>query len=108
MENNKLFLLDAFALIYRAYFAFSKNPLINSKGQNTSAIQGFTSTLLDLLKKENPSHMAVCFDTAATTLLLILPRVFHNDTGPPPRPGYRGALCVARRGEACCRYRFEE
>ncbi len=66
-EDKRLFLLDAFALIFRAYFAFSKNPLINSKGLNTSAIQGFTNTLLDLLKKEKPSHIAVCFDTAAPT-----------------------------------------
>ncbi len=66
-EDKRLFLLDAFALIFRAYYAFAKNPLINSKGMNTSAIQGFTNTLLDLLKKEKPSHIAVCFDTAAPT-----------------------------------------
>jgi DNA polymerase I len=65
--DKRLFLLDAFALIYRAYFAFSKNPLYNSKGMNTSAIQGFTNTLLDILTKQNPSHIAVCFDTAAPT-----------------------------------------
>ena len=53
-EDKRLFLLDAFALIFRAYYAFAKNPLINSKGMNTSAIQGFTNTLLDLLKKEKP------------------------------------------------------
>lgn len=64
---KKLFLLDAYALIYRAYFAFSKNPLINSKGWNVSAIQGFCNTLLDILTKENPTHIAVCFDTAAPT-----------------------------------------
>lgn len=67
MKNNRLFLLDAFALIYRAYFAFSRNPLVNSKGMNVSAIQGFTNTLLDILKKEAPTHIAVCFDTAAPT-----------------------------------------
>jgi DNA polymerase-1 len=64
---NKLFLLDAYALIYRAYFAFSNNPRINSKGLNTSAIFGFTNTLLEVLKKEKPSHIAVVFDTAAPT-----------------------------------------
>ncbi len=64
---KKLFLLDAYALIYRAYFAFSKNPLVNSKGWNVSAIQGFCNTLVDLLTKENPTHIAVCFDTAAPT-----------------------------------------
>ena len=58
-DNKKLFLLDAFALIYRAYFAFIKNPRINSKGLNTSAIFGFTNTLVELITKQNPSHLAV-------------------------------------------------
>lgn len=62
-----LFLLDAFALIYRAHFALSKNPRFTSGGLNTSAIMGFTNTLLEVLKKENPSHLAVVFDTAAPT-----------------------------------------
>ncbi|MFI5219369.1 MAG: DNA polymerase I [Bacteroidia bacterium] len=66
-KDKKLFLLDAMALIYRAYFAFSNNHRINSKGQNTSAIFGFTTTLLEVLKKEKPSHIAVVFDTAAPT-----------------------------------------
>jgi DNA polymerase-1 len=61
-KDKKLFLLDAFALIYRAYFAFSKNPRVNSKGENTSAAFGFTTALLDILKKEKPSHIAVVFD----------------------------------------------
>ena len=61
---KKLFLLDAMALIYRAYFAFSNNHRINSKGQNTSAIFGFTNTLLEVLRKEQPTHIAVVFDTA--------------------------------------------
>ncbi len=64
---KKLFLLDAFALIYRAYFAFQKNPRVNSKGLNTSAVFGFTLTLLDLIKKENPTHIAVVFDTPEPT-----------------------------------------
>lgn len=59
---RKLFLLDAYALIYRAYFAFAKNPRINSKGQNTSAAFGFTNVLIDILKTEKPSHIAVVFD----------------------------------------------
>lgn len=67
MNSKKLFLLDAFALIYRAYFAFAKNPLINSKGQNVSAITGFTNTLLDLIEKEKPTHLAVVFDMAGPT-----------------------------------------
>ena len=66
-RDKKLFLLDAMALIYRAYFAFSNNHRINSKGQNTSAIFGFTNTLLDVFKREKPTHMAVVFDTAAPT-----------------------------------------
>ncbi len=65
--NKKLFLLDAYALIYRAYFAFSNSPRINSNGLNTSAIFGFTNTLLDIIKKEQPSHIGVVFDTAAPT-----------------------------------------
>lgn len=65
--QKKLFLLDAMALIYRAYFAMSKNPQINSKGQNTSAILGFTNTLYDILKNQNPTHIGVAFDTKAPT-----------------------------------------
>ncbi len=65
--DKKLFLLDAFALIYRAYFAFSNNHRINSKGLNTSAIFGFTNTLLEILNKEKPTHIAVVFDTDAPT-----------------------------------------
>lgn len=59
---KKLFLLDAYALIFRAYYAFIKNPRINSKGLNTSAMFGFTNVLLDILKNEKPSHLAVVFD----------------------------------------------
>jgi DNA polymerase-1 len=59
---KKLFLLDAYALIYRAYFAFAKNPRINSKGQNTSAAFGFTNVLIDVIKSEKPTHLAVVFD----------------------------------------------
>ncbi|MEJ6504970.1 MAG: 5'-3' exonuclease H3TH domain-containing protein, partial [Crocinitomicaceae bacterium] len=59
---KKLFLLDAYALIYRAYFAFSKNPRVNSLGQNTSAAFGFTNVLIDILKNERPTHIAVVFD----------------------------------------------
>ena len=67
-NNKKLFLLDAFALIYRAYFAFANNHRINSKGLNTSAVLGFTNTLLEVLKKEKPSHIAVVFDTPEPTV----------------------------------------
>lgn len=64
---NRLFLLDAMALIYRAYFALNKNPRINSKGLNTSAILGFANTLYDLIRTEKPSHIGVAFDTMAPT-----------------------------------------
>jgi DNA polymerase-1 len=64
---NKLFLLDAYALIYRAYYAFIKNPRINSKGFNTSAILGFVNTLEEVLKKEEPSHIGVAFDPSGPT-----------------------------------------
>lgn len=66
--KKKLFLLDAMALIYRSYFAFSKNPRINSKGLNTSAVLGFANTLLDVLKNQQPSHIAIAFDTKAPTI----------------------------------------
>ncbi|MFM7218592.1 MAG: DNA polymerase I, partial [Bacteroidota bacterium] len=66
-QPKRLFLLDAMALVYRAYFAFSNNHRINSKGQNTSAIFGFTNTLLEVLRKEDPTHIAIVFDTAAPT-----------------------------------------
>ena len=65
--DKKLFLLDAYALIFRAYFAFAKNPRITSGGLDTSAVYGFTSALLDLLSKENPTHIAVCFDLPEPT-----------------------------------------
>jgi DNA polymerase I len=66
--DKKLFLLDAFALIYRSYFAFSSNPRVNSKGFNTSAIFGFTNTLLEILNKEKPTHLAVVFDREGPTV----------------------------------------
>jgi DNA polymerase-1 len=65
--EKKLFLLDAFALIFRAYYALIRNPRITSKGKNTNAQFGFTNTLIDLLNKQKPTHMAVCFDTEEDT-----------------------------------------
>lgn len=62
MSKNRLFLLDAYALIFRGYYAFIKNPRINSKGMDTSAILGFTNSLFDVIKKERPDHLAVAFD----------------------------------------------
>jgi len=65
--DKRLFLLDAFALIFRAYYALIRSPRITSKGKNTNAQFGFTNALIDLLNKQKPSHMAICFDTAAPT-----------------------------------------
>ncbi|MES2779175.1 MAG: DNA polymerase I [Bacteroidota bacterium] len=67
MTRKKLFLLDGMALVYRAYFAFSQNPRITSYGFNTSAIFGYANTVLDILKKEKPTHIGVSFDTAEPT-----------------------------------------
>ena len=61
-EQKRVFLVDAFALIFRGYYAFIKNPRINSKGLDTSAIMGFMNSLLDVIKRERPDHLAVCFD----------------------------------------------
>ena len=67
MSEKKLFLLDGHALVYRSHYAFISRPLINSKGLNTSAIMGFTNVLRDLIKREDPSHLAVCFDLSGPT-----------------------------------------
>jgi DNA polymerase-1 len=67
MQDKKLYLLDGMALIYRAHFALSKSPRFTSNGLNTSAVFGFANTLLELLRREKPSHIAVVFDTKAPT-----------------------------------------
>ncbi len=64
-EDKRLFLLDGHALVYRAHYAFIARPLINSKGWNTSAITGFVRTIVDLIKTQNPTHLAVSFDLPA-------------------------------------------
>ena len=63
LAKNKIFLLDAYALIYRGYFAFSRSPRISSRGVETSAILGFVTSLMEILKMEKPTHVAVVFDT---------------------------------------------
>ena len=73
---DRLFLLDAYALIYRAYYAFIKSPRINSKGLNTSAILGFVNTLEEVLNKEHPSHIGVAFDPLSATKPI--PNTKHN------------------------------
>ena len=65
--SKKLFLLDAYALVFRAYYALIRNPRITSKGRNTNAQFGFTNTILELINNQKPTHMAVCFDTHAPT-----------------------------------------
>ena len=59
---KKLFLIDAYAMIYRAFYSLINNPMVTSTGESTSAVYGFVNTLQDILKKENPSHIAVVFD----------------------------------------------
>ena len=71
-QKKRLFLLDAYALIFRGYYAFIKNPRINSKGLNTSAILGFMNSLLEVIRKEKPDHLAVVFDKGGSTLRLEL------------------------------------
>ncbi len=66
-DQKRLFLVDAYALIFRGYYAFIKNPRINSKGVDTSAIMGFMNSLLDVIKRERPDHLAVCFDKGGST-----------------------------------------
>jgi len=66
-DPKRLFLVDAYALIFRGYYAFIKNPRINSKGVDTSAIMGFMNSLLDVIKRERPDHLAVCFDKGGST-----------------------------------------
>ncbi|MFA6933561.1 MAG: PIN domain-containing protein, partial [Bacteroidales bacterium] len=68
MEDKKLYLIDAMALIYRSYYALNKNPRINSKGFNTSAILGFANALLDIIKQHKPSHIGVAFDLHGPTV----------------------------------------
>ncbi|MCJ7508196.1 MAG: DNA polymerase I, partial [candidate division Zixibacteria bacterium] len=67
MDRKKLFLIDGSALVYRSYFAFIRNPLINSRGENTSAVFGFANSLLKILREQKPDYMAVVFDTPAPT-----------------------------------------
>ena len=70
---QRLFLLDGMALAYRAHFALIRNPIFTSKGVNSSALFGFTNTILTILEKEKPTHLAVAFDTRAPT-----PRLFFS------------------------------
>ncbi|BAV95487.1 DNA polymerase I [Ichthyobacterium seriolicida] len=86
MAEKKLFLLDAYALIYRGYYVFIKNPMINSKGFETSAVLGFVNTLMQLLRKERPTHIGIAFDTPEQTERhIIFPEYkAHRDKTPDP------------------------
>lgn len=75
---DKLFLIDAYALIYRSYYAFINNPRINSKGLNTSAVMGFCNTLNEVLNKEQPSHIGVAFDHGLTFRNELFRNIRHN------------------------------
>ncbi|MCT4613301.1 MAG: DNA polymerase I [Marinifilaceae bacterium] len=83
-SNKKLFLLDAFALIYRSYYAFIKNPRYNSKGLNTSAMLGFTNTLVEVIEKEKPTHLAVIFDPEGPTFRNEMYKEYKANRPPMP------------------------
>ena len=84
--QKRLFLLDAYALIFRGYYAFIKNPRINSKGMDTSAIMGFTNSLLDVIKRERPDHLAVCFDKGGSQLRTELFTDYKANRDETPEP----------------------
>ena len=84
MADKKLFLLDGHALVYRAYYAFITRPLINSKGWNTSAVAGFTRTLWELLKNQNPTHIAVSFDLKGPTFRHEMYEPYKANRAPQP------------------------
>ncbi|MBP7500433.1 MAG: DNA polymerase I, partial [Chryseobacterium sp.] len=67
-NDKRLYLIDAYAMIFRGYFAFIKNPRITTKGINTSAIFGFTNSLIELIKRDRPTHLAVVFDVGRTNV----------------------------------------
>src|SRR5690606_35927327 len=85
-EQKRLFLLDAYALIFRGYYAFINNPIVNSKGLDTSAIMGFTNSLFDVIRREKPDHLAVCFDKEGSVARTELYEAYkgHRDATPEP------------------------
>lgn len=84
MDNQRMFLLDAFALIFRAYYALIKMPRVSSAGFNTSAIFGFVNTLEELLRKEKPTHLAVCFDPAGPTFRHLASEEYKSERAETP------------------------
>ncbi len=85
-EQKRLFLLDAYALIFRGYYAFIKNPRINSKGLDTSAIMGFMNSLLDVIRREKPDHLAVCFDKGGSDVRNDLYSEYKANRDATPEP----------------------
>ena len=85
-DQKRLFLLDAYALIFRGYYAFIKNPIVNSKGQDTSAIMGFMNSLFDVIRRERPDHLAVCFDKEGSVARTEIFEAYkaHRDATPEP------------------------
>ncbi|WP_324720751.1 DNA polymerase I [Salinimicrobium sp. HB62] len=85
-EQKRLFLLDAYALIFRGYYAFINNPIVNSKGLDTSAIMGFMNSLFDVIRRERPDHLAVCFDKEGSVARTELFEAYkaHRDATPEP------------------------
>ena len=80
-DQKRLFLVDAYALIFRGYYAFIKNPRINSKGEDTSAIMGFMNSLLDVIKRERPDHLAVCFDKGGSADRVEMYQEYKSEAG---------------------------
>ncbi|MFD2517658.1 DNA polymerase I [Salinimicrobium flavum] len=85
-EQKRLFLLDAYALIFRGYYAFINNPIVNSKGLDTSAIMGFMNSLFDVIRRERPDHLAVCFDKEGSDARTEMFEAYkaHRDATPEP------------------------
>ncbi|HIC33074.1 MAG TPA: DNA polymerase I, partial [Flavobacteriaceae bacterium] len=90
-EQKRLFLVDAYALIFRGYYAFIKNPRINSKGEDTSAIMGFMNSLLDVIKRERPDHLAVCFDKGGSVYRVEMYEAYKANRDETPE-GIRTAI----------------
>lgn len=85
-DQPRLFLLDAYALIFRGYYAFINNPRINSKGLDTSAIMGFTNSLFDVIRREKPNHLAVCFDKGGSTARTEMFEAYKSNRDATPEP----------------------
>lgn len=101
-EDKRLFLLDAYALIFRGYYAFIKNPRINSKGLNTSAILGFANSLFDVLKREKPTHLAVVFDVGQATVRTVDYDQYKSNRNETPEAIKTAVPYILQMLEALC------